>query len=389
MLYTTLAAASITIATSIAAAPAPDRERPLPKVANPKVYIFPMGNKEFGQMGTDISEPIFKKLIEDAKKQKPDLVVFKLRSADVDRINHLRNDDPAEFGLVNEITTYRDMMKSVHDELASVPQVMWVHDAVGVSGLVALSWGNMYMTSDARLGGLYTFKNMVEKMWQDADVRSKMVAAWTGIMKGLPQLGGYPDQLADAMIFEERTLSVNFEGRSAKWLGDTNGAWVVDSSDDFPVNFSADLAENTLLSDGTADELPELMFLLGYREFTTIETGVKISDQFINDWRKAMKNIFGWLEDANMTEDTIEGLGKRRSLYEKVLGALKAYPFIEKRMEMQEYGVSREGIEGAIDDLKKEIQRMRDAEKNGGNGGRGGGRGGNGRGLGGGMNSPR
>jgi len=362
-------------------------DAPLPTgIANPKVYVFPL----IGQMGTDISEPIFKKLIEDAKKQKPDIVVLKLKSADIDRINHLRNDNPVEFGLVNKMTEYRDMMKSVHDELSDIPQVMWVEDSVGVSGLAALAWDRMYMFSDARLGGLYQFKEMVEAQWDDADVRSKMVAAWTGIMKGLPALGRNPDQLADAMIFEERTLSVNFEGRGAKWMGDTSGVWVVDSSTEAPVSFSAQVAEETLLSEGNADSMDDLMFLPGYREYTLIDSGEKLGKQFTEDWRKAMKNIFTWMEEAAETEDSVQGLGKRKSLYEKVVAAFKAYPFIEGRRECQQQGINRQAIEGAIDDIKKELQRLREAEKENGGAGGGGGSGGGGRGLGGGgMGRPR
>ena len=370
-----------------ASAPALAGDAPLPTgLANPKVYVFPL----IGQMGTDISEPIFKKLIEDAKKQQPDIIVLKLKSADIDRINHLRNDDPSEFGLVNKMTEYRDMMKSVHDELSGIPQVMWVEDSVGVSGLAALAWDRMYMFSDARLGGLYQFKEMVEAQWQDDDVRSKMVAAWTGIMKGLTQLGNNPDVLADALIFSERTLSVNFEGRGAKWVNDTSGSWVVDSSADLPLNLSASVAEDILLSDGSADTLDDLMFLLGYREYTAIDSGEKLGKQFTEDWRKAMKNIFTWMEEASETEDSVQGLGKRKSLYEKVVAAFKAYPFIEGRRECQQQGINRQAIEGAIDDIKKELQRLREAEKDNRGGGSGGGSGGGGRGLGGGgMGRPR
>lgn len=377
--------ALVSVPTLALAAQALAADAPLPTgLANPKVYVFPMN----GQMGTDISEPIFKKLIDDAKKQKPDIIVIKLKSADIDRINHLRNDDPSEFGLVNKMTDYRDMMKSVHDELSSVPQVMWVEDSVGVSGLAALAWDRMYMFSDARLGGLYQFKEMVEAQWQDPDVRSKMVAAWTGIMKGLSQLGNNPDVLADALIFSERTLSVNFEGRGAKWVNDTSGSWVVDSSTELPLNLSAAIAEDILLSEGTADSMDDLMFLLGYREYTAIDSGEKLAKQFTDDWRKAMDNIFKWTEEAGETEDSVAGLGKRKSLYEKVVAALKAYPFIESRRECQQNGISRVAIEGAIDDIKKELQRLRDAEKNGG--GSGGGGAGGGRGLGGGgMGRPK
>ncbi len=359
-----------------------DTGAPLPTgVTSPKVYVFPME----GQMGTDISEPIFKKLIEDAKRQKPDILILRLKSADIDRINHLRNDDPNEFGLVGEITTYRDMVKSVHDELMDIPQLMWVEDAVAVAGLAALAWERMYMSSDARLGGLHQFKEMVESQWSDDDVRAKMVAAWTGIMKGLVQLGRYPETLADAMIFTERTLSVNFEGRGAKWVPDTSGTWVVDSSEDRAVSFQAPVAENILLSDGTADSLDDLVFLLGYRDYTLIDTGEKLAKQYSDDWRKAMDNIREWMDEASETDEDIAGLGRRRSLYEKVLSALKAYPVVEKRREMQQAGVNKIAIEGLIDDIKKDIQRQRDAAKgNRGSGGSGGG----GRGLGGGGVRP-
>jgi hypothetical protein len=391
MTRTSLLALSVSLALSLApshilamaSAQSADTGAPLPAAtASPKVYVFPMD----GQMGTDISEPIFKTLIEDVKKQKPDIVVLRLKSADVDRINHLRNDNPNEFGLVNEITTYRDMVKSVHDELRDLPQVMWVEDAVGVSGLAALAWQRMYMKSDARLGGLNQFKDMVEAQWQDADVRSKMVAAWTGIMKGLVQLGRHPDTLADAMIFAERTLSVNFEGRGAKWVGDTSGTWVVDSSEERAVRFEAPVAEEILLSDGTADTLDDLVFLLGYREYTKVDTGEKLAKQYTDDWRKGMKNVLEWMEEASQTDDDIAGLGRRKSFYEKVLAALKAFPVIEKRREIAGNGINRQAIEGAIDDIKKDIQRQRDAEKQGRQGGGGGG--GGGRGLGGGGMRP-
>ncbi len=358
-------------------------EAPLPSaLSNPKVYVFPLK----GQMGTDISEPLFKMIIEDVKKQKPDILILKLTSADIDKNDYLRNDDRDEFGLVGEITNYRDMVKSIHDDLSNIPQVMWVEDSVGVSGLMALSWSRMYMGSGARLMGISQFKEMVEKQWDDADVRSKMVAAWTGIMKGLVQLGGYPDQLADAMIFSDRMLSLNFEGRGVKWLADTSGTWVLDSSKDAPVNFQAQIAEDTLLSDGTADTLDDLMFLLGYRDFVKVDSGEKIAKQYTDDWRKAMKNVQEWLKDAGEVDDSLIGLGKRKSFFEKIVSALKQYPVIEKRRELG--GINRLQLENEIDNIKKQIQKMRDAGKN--NGGGGGGGGGGGKGLGGGgMGRPK
>jgi hypothetical protein len=216
-----------------------------------------------------------------------------------------------------------------------------------------------------------------------------MVAAWTGIMKGLVEVGGYPREVADALIFPENKLSVNFEGRGAKWMGDTAGVWVVDSSEEAPCGFNAQLSEDTMLSDGTADSFDDLMYLLGYREFEKLESGEKIGEQFVKEWRKGMDECLKNMEDAQETEDSVVGLGKRKGLYEKTIAIMKRYPMIEKRMEMQQRGVNIIALEGAVDDIKKEIQRQREAEKQGRQGG-GGSSGGSGRGLGGGgMSRPR
>ncbi len=382
----TLSVVASVALTASGAALAQSADADLPSTTStPKVYVFPL----VGQMGTDISESSFEVLSKDLEKAKPDIIVFRLKSADVDRNDYLKNDDPNEFGLPGEVGSYRQMLKDIRDKFRDTPQVVWVEDAVGVSSLYALGWPRMYMVSDARLYGLNRFKEMVESQWEDADVRSKMVAAWTGIMKGLVEVGGYPREVADALIFPETKLSVNFEGRNAKWLGDTSGMWVVDSSDQAACAFNAQLAEDAMLSDGTADSLDDLMFLLGYREFEKLDSGEKVGAQYIKDWRKAMDECTKNMEDAAETEDTVAGLGKRKGYYEKTIALMKRYPAIEKRREMQQRGVSIIALEGAVDDIKKEIQRQREAEKQGRQNGGGGGGGGGGRGLGGGgMSRP-
>ena len=379
--FATIAAASLSIALPSLAQ---SEDAPLPETNTaPKVYVFPLE----GQMGTDISPESFKAIVEDLEKADPDIIVFRLKSADRDRNDYLKNDDPAEFGLPSEVGSYRQMLKDIRDQFRNVPQVVWVQDAYGVSSLYALGWPRMYMASDARLWGLATFRQMVESQWQDADVRSKMVAAWTGIMKGLVEVGGYPREVADALIFAENKLSVNFEGRGARWLNDTSGAWIIDSSPDSPCAFDAQRAEDSLLSDGTADNLDDLMFLLGYRDFTKLESGEKVGADFVKAWRRAMDECIKHVEDAQQVEETAAGLGKRKNLLEKAIALLKRYPMIEKRRNVQQMGISVVALEGAVDDIKKAIQRNREAEREGRQGGGGGG---NGRGLGGGgMGRPR
>ncbi len=341
----------------------------------PKVYVFPLT----GQMGTDISPQLFDIIVEDIKKQKPDIVVMQLKSADKDRNDYLQNDDRMEFGMP-QVEQYRDMVKKVHEELPKIPQIMWVEDSVGFATLIALGWPDLYMKSDARMSGLQGVAAIAQG-WQDPDVAAKMLAAWTGIGKGILQQGGYRLELGDAMIFPEQTLSVNFDGRKVSWLLDTSGVWIVDSNKEVTAHFDATLAEDTGLADGIADSLDDLMFLLGYREFTQVESGPKLAKQYVEDWRRAMDRCVEWMADAKDVDASVAGLGKAKTLYEKVLAAMKQFPALELRLARM--GIpGKAQLEVEIDNIKKEIQRAREAEK--GNRGGGGGSGSTGRGLGGG-----
>jgi hypothetical protein len=376
-----VATLALTLLTGLAASPVAQQAgggaAPMPSTLTaPKVYVFPLT----GQMGTDISAQIIDIMVEDIKKQKPDILVLKLKSADIDRNDYLKNDDPMEFGMPS-VEEYRDMVKKVHEDLPDLPQVMWVEDSVGVATLMALGWPNMYMTSDARLVGLAKVAALAQG-WQDPDVAAKMLAAWTGIGKGILQQGGYSLSLGDAMIFPEQTLSVKFDGRKVNWLNDTTGFWIVDGSKDSTANFNATLAEDTGLADGLADTLDDLMFLLGYREYTEIDSGTKLSKQYVEDWRRELERCMDWAQDAQDTDGSVQGLGKRKSLLEKIIGAMKRYPAVEARA--QRMGLpGRLQLEIEIDNIKKELQRIKEAEK-GNRGGGGGAPGGAGRGLGGG-----
>lgn len=370
--------ASVGLLTVAASAQSLGGAAPMPStLAAPKVYLFPMT----GQMGTDISPQLVDIMVEDIKKQKPDILVMKLKSADIDRNDYLKNDDPMEFGMPS-VEEYRDMVKKIHEELPSLPQVMWVEDSVGFATLIALGWPNMYMTSDARLVGLARVAALAQG-WQDPDVAAKMLAAWTGIGKGILQQGGYGLELGDAMIFPDQTLSVKFDGRKVLWMNDTSGVWIVDGSKDSTANFNATLAEDTGLADGLADTLDDLMFLLGYREYSEIESGPKLSKQYVEDWRRELERCEDWFKDSQDTDGSVAGLGKRKSLYEKMIAAMKRFPAVEARA--QRMGMpGRQQLELEIDNIKKDLQRIKEAERNNRGGGGAGGAGGAGRGLGGG-----
>ncbi len=373
--------ASIALASIVASAPAPFVPSPLAPqskgaalpstVGAPKVYVFPM----HGQMGTDVSKALVEIMKEDIRKQKPDIIIYHLKSADIDRIEYLgENDDRSEFG-IPDVEGYRDLAKDLHESLADIPQVMWVEDSVGIATLMALAWSELYMKSDARLWGLSILPMLAQH--PDEDVAAKFLAAVKGYGNGVLQMGGYPEVLGDAMMLRERRLSVRFKGREVEWLPDTSGTWIVDNSEDRAARFDATIAEEVLLSDGTADSIDDLMFLLGYREYTELESGKKLAKQYTEDWRKALERVQEWMQEYQDAEEgaesAITALGKQRSILEKVLATLKQYPAVEARVGRM--GVNQTAIQIQIDNLRKDIQRLRDAERGNRGGNSGGGRG--------------
>jgi hypothetical protein len=355
---------AVLLITPVAAAQAAGK--PLPAATTtPKVYVIPMN----GQMGTDISKQPYEDIIEDARKVKPDIVVFSLDSADVDNNFYLKNDDSREFGVV-KLDEYRDLIKMLREKI-DAPQVMWVHDSVGFGSLMALSWPDMYMKSDARLWGLARVSE-VAKGWSDPDVAAKMMAAWTGIGKGFLQQGGYPVELGDAMMTPTNVLSADWEGRVVKWAANTDGQWVVDSSDKSTANFSATLAEDTGLADGLADSLDDLMFLLGYREYEKLDSGEKKFEQYKEDWRRMFDRCKGWMIDAETSDAGVKGLGQMKNAYEKVVAAMKQFPAIEQRFRAERLP-GRIQLELEIERIKEQIRGARNSGDGGGRGGRGGG----------------
>jgi len=369
---TTLATLSMWVAAAAAFAPhaaAGQREGDVPVI-----YPVPMR----GQMGTDIHPSAYEAIVEDAKKAAPDLIVFMLDSADINNVFYLPDDDRAESGLAL-LGEYRELVASLRDDLAEFPQVIWVEDSVGFGSLMAFSWPTMYMKPNARLWGLQNVSRMAGG-WDDPDVAAKMMAAWTGIGKGFLQKGGYPLELGEAMMRPEYRLSASFEGRDVSWKLDTNGHWVVDGSDKAVTNLRAELAEDLGICAGLAENLDDVAFLSGWREYEVNEDGQKIIEDYVEDWRRTYDRTKEWMFDARQAEsraggeDTVRYLGKAKNDYERVIAAMRQYPAVENRWKRE--GVNRMQLEIYVEQLKERILGIRRGGRGGAGGGFGGGRGG-------------
>ena len=100
------------------------------------------------------------------------------------------------------------------------------------------------------------------------------------------------------MIEPEHDLGVKFEGRDVVWSNDLKGTvWAIDSNDKTVARFDNDSAEQVMLSRGTVQDLDDLMFLLGFREYETADSGVEIVENY-KERGAHLRPLRSWLKDA-------------------------------------------------------------------------------------------
>ena len=358
----------------------------------PSLYVVPFK----GQMGTDIRSSEYKKLVDDIRQAKPDVVVIQVHSGDTSDLMHPEGYDTPpvgskaelekyrqrEWGML-EFEDYRELVHAFRNDLRDIRQVAWVHDSDGVSATIIMAWPDIYMTPTARLGAkVSVMEKSNAKKWADPDVRAKMIAAWSGMAKGFLEKGGYSLALAEAMLDETPVLSGKWRGREVIWTLDDTGDYVVDSSDRHSAYFTAKTAEDFCISDGTAETLDDLALLLGFREYRLIEGKQGEIDQYREGWRKAYDDTQVWIRDHEQHmgwasgADQLKWLGKAKSDIEKILSAMDRYPAVEVRWE-NDYGIPKIYFITLVERLKEQIIALKKQQQaTGGNRGGGGGGGG-------------
>ena len=345
----------------------------------PSVYVIPME----GYMGVDIHPFVYDKIIADVKAKKPDLIVFRLNSSDgrmnekyMEAVNEAMKDDKIDpRRLASGLTDYRDMAAKLHNEFDSIPCVMYVQDSRGISCVYALAWPYMFMAPDARIAGL----DIVGALGggNDADIKAKMFSAWTGIAKGILELGGRPQELSDAVVRPDRKLSADIDGRSTKWRSDTLGSWyVIDQSDEVSARFTAKSAEDTGLTDGVAYDMADLMYMLGYPEYTAVDSGEKIFRDTNTVWRKRYAETKKMMEEFQQEMEGPQDLGKRKQILEKMRQLFRQYPQLARMWEWTR-GLTDDQLKILIEQLGEQI-RSYQKQKQGTTGGSSGGKGGKG-----------
>jgi hypothetical protein len=153
---------------------------------------------------------------------------------------------------------------------------------------------------------------------------------------------------------------------------------VIDQSDEVSARFSSKSAEDTGLTDGVAYDMADLMYLLGYPEYTTVDSGEKIFRDTNAAWRKRYRESKKWMEDFQEPMEDERDLAKRKQILEKMLANFKQSPQFARMWEWTR-GLSEDQLKLLIEQLTEQIrayQKQKQSTSGGGRSGGGGGRGG-------------
>lgn len=345
----------------------------------PKVYVLPME----GFMGLDIHKAAYDRILKDLEEAKPDLVVVRLKSTThgenetfMEGVSNQLDDDKVEpRNLAAGVTDYRDFAQDLRNRLATFPTVMYVQDARGVACVYALIFPYMFMAPGGKVAGLSVVTELAGG--NDEDILAKMRSAWCGIATGILSLGEHDPALMEALVRPDRVLSADIAGRRTMWRGDTKGRWiVVDNSMDAAAGFSSQAAEDTGLSEGTAENVEDLLGLLGYPEFSVVGNGEKLYADSVRSWRAKWADVKKALQDFQKPmDDEAKELPGRKVLVQKVLQAVKQSPQVAQ-MALWKYGVDQTRLEILLKQIEEQIRQAQKSRTGGGRKGSGGGGGG-------------
>ena len=340
----------------------------------PSFYIVPMK----GQMGTDIHAELYKDLIDDIREVNPDYIIIELKCQDSeDRLYTRWGDEEEGFHGSTYLDVYRDLVNIFRDDLRDIPQVMWIHDSMGISSVLATAWENMYMKPEARFGGIASaaanFANVA-----DVEVHAKFREAYMAWLKGFAENGKYALEIIDAMVRPEFTLSASFKGREVVWELSRNGEFLVDGNEKATVYFRAKEAEDLLISDGTAETLDDVALLMGLREYRVVDgRSHEVVERYTKGWRRSLVNCKALWNDYGMHlgwasgDETLKWLGRAKRDLENILKAIDRYEAVEIRL-LEDMSLKRFDLVTLIEVLKERIQALKKGQRGGG-GRRGGG----------------
>lgn len=367
--------------TTPTAEPSKDQPKTSESEAN-KVKYYHL--KLEGQFGVDVSQTPIRRAIKDAQNNNVDLIIVELNcTLYLPNGEKVPEDIAGAFDQIfraEEITPI--FVEEIPKQWTKKPRVVfWVREAMGGSALLPFICPEMYMSSEARIGGIGYLTELINR--GDKVVQQKQYSLRLGHAQGWLISGGYDFRLINAMTVRPYILSYKPTGDGPIYfermpdplqgeilLTDDGMGDNLDSVQDRVrgtgndvLTFNAKLAKDLRVSKGTADSLNDLLFLLGIDR-----TGVEVkgrSEQITSGWSReitdAKKRLRTLIEDlATATVNAPGGYDERKqfrgsqiSRLEQMKSIIKQYKESLDPFWMYEYQIPDEvSIQKAIDSLK-------------------------------------
>jgi hypothetical protein len=281
-----------------AAAPKTDApKKEAAKEGASKIYIIELK----GEFGRDVSATPLRRVIADARKFQPDILLVKM---DTDFKIHGEEKEAfepggAEGAFDQQLETARQLQTLLTDNIRDDPewtvkprQICWVKRALGGAAFLPFVFPEIYYTSDGLHGGIGYLDFLFEGVGDDV-VRQKQRSLRLGRAEGLANKGGHNPLILRAMALAEMWLTVKYvggkpvfferppEGPDEELLTDDaskendrrdtiQDAVRLKGNDN--LNLTADLAYKLGVSRGTADTLEDLLYQIGVsRNYTVVD----------------------------------------------------------------------------------------------------------------------
>ncbi|MCC6676688.1 MAG: hypothetical protein IT436_06050 [Phycisphaerales bacterium] len=311
-----------------------------------RVYVMELT----GKFGRDISQTPIRESLEDARKQRADVVVIILQN-DWDLVKGMaeKTDDQAAF---DELFRAEDMApvitKGIPEKWQTQPKVVfWVKKAMGGAAFLPLICKDIYFHPDGKMGGI---GNLTKLFGQTGDevVRQKQYSLRMGHAEGLANTGGYDYRIVRAMATPEYVLSVSYEGGrpvyherlpqgpdetlltdDAKDTNQDTDREIVAGEGNDVLTLNAKLARDLQISKGTVETLDDLLFELGLSRNTVVVNKGK-EGYFTKQWSEGVKNALRNLRKLREQVNEVQMGGdypqrtKARGQRKKLLNDMKA-----------------------------------------------------------------
>jgi hypothetical protein len=335
----------------------------------PRIYHF----KLEGNFGRDITGTPLTKAFEAAVSAAPDVIIIEM--------------DASSRGGFDGLFAARieEMTPMIERAMASGQRIVfWIDQATGGAAFLPFVSPEIYFQKDGRLGGIGSLQDF--DMGNER-VNEKQISLRLGHAEGLAITGGYAPELIRAMARQDYWLAYRIRGGQIEFMQrepttqDKSDGWnlltdngegnnkdkmedVVRGRGNDVLNLDADTAVQLQVSDGTADTLDDLVFLLGYgREYTTLgEDSEKVMTDWADRVERAEESLQRLLKDIEAGEQGGRGsvdearraIGEQIRRYQQVISILGQYSEV-----FDPSGGQRSRAELRIAELRLSLQKLR------------------------------